>query len=431
MLHHRKSPSSGTWAHAAGRRVDVSAVSSACVRAAALGAASALLLAAGCDSVPAGATADTVGASSRRAGGATPCPRVEFTCLDNVDEVVFPEEDQAKVDTLYAELLLYLRAYHDVLSRQVDGCSTSIATVATASVEDGQISGKQERCLDQYSDVVEMLRHIELVLDNEQAAKKCFDPTMSTVPEAFRGFTPSEGLRDGSDVARWLDRPLFTDRSALQDFGAGFATALRNTSGSGPWSHDPTIAALPNLWASAGWVPLYLDREDAGSQAFRGGYAYAEFMGPLGMLKIDAIDGERFQGEIGVTNQRTGTFYPAHYHHAQELYITLSESACEDHYASMLIDAGISEIAQATDWSDYFIPTDSGDQWPLYIDRNKVHSFEVGDCNGSAAEKGMVTAWARTVVRDGEDQGTNICAWPDGAGPDDLAPSSQFSCDSP
>ena len=66
---------------------------------------------------------------------------------------------------------------------------------------------------------------------------------------------------------------------------------------------------------------------DAGGDRFRGGYLYAELMGPWGNLRIEEIDGEKVGAEIGMTVQLFNTSYPFHYHHPQEIYMTLTKPA--------------------------------------------------------------------------------------------------------
>lgn len=356
---------------------------------------------------------------------------IAITCLDGVEQMVFEGEDAEMVDLIYAELLEYLDAYQDALARGMADCDTAVATTGSESVAGGVVTS----CVGDYQDIAAMIKHVKQVVDHPDEAKKCFDPTMITVDAAFRGLTPSAAMRDTSTVAQWIDRPLYAEtydgqeplEVITREFGDDFLATLQNASKSSRWKSDVTIAGLPHLWASAGWIPFYIDRPEAGNDAFRGGYAYAELMGPFGMLKIDQIDGEVFQGEIGLTNQRAGTFYPSHFHFPQEVYITLTPPSCADQYQYMLIDE-TSALTDAASWEPYFISMDPEDEWLFYIEPNNLHSFIAGDCGGAAAKTGLVTAWARTVVRDGQSQSTNICTGANGETPADVTPETQFSC---
>ncbi|MCG8417819.1 MAG: dimethylsulfonioproprionate lyase family protein [Proteobacteria bacterium] len=357
--------------------------------------------------------------------------KVTITCLDGVETLSWQGQDAEMVDQIYEEVVQYLDAYQAALASGMNGCATATATIHSES-EDG---GKITECIGNYDDVAKMIEHVKVVVENRDAAKKCFDPTMSTVDEAFRGFTPSAAMRDISAVATWLDRPLYettyTSQEPLQvflrEFAADFLAIAQNAISSTRWKRDVTINGLPHLWASAGWIPFYIDHESAGSDRFRGGYAYAEIMGPWGMLKIDQIDGEDFQGEIGLTNQRAGTFYPSHFHFPQEVYITLTPPSCPDQYQYMLIDERAALVDQAS-WSPYFISMDPRQEWLFYIEANNLHSFVATDCNGTASKTGLVTAWARTVVRDGQSQTTNICTGAGGEQPQDFTRDTKFSC---
>ena len=50
---------------------------------------------------------------------------------------------------------------------------------------------------------------------------------------------------------------------------------------------------------------LFLDseRNKKAEANMRGGYAYAEIIGPYGLIQIDSINGEKVGIEIGMTNQ--------------------------------------------------------------------------------------------------------------------------------
>ena len=273
------------------------------------------------------------------------------------------------------------------------------------------------------------------MVGNPELAQACFDPTMSTVDEGFRGNTPSEEMAALSEVATWLDRPTYAESFPSQDavdvfirsFADDFLPILRTAVKASHWPSDPTIGGLEHLWASVGWIPFYATRAEAGSERFRGGYAYSEIMGPFGMLKIDEINGEKFQGEIGLTVQRAGTFYAAHFHYPQEVYIILTPPACADQQKYLLIDEA-ENVAESTSWAPFFIPMDPEDEWLSYIDTQNLHSFIVEDCAGNAVKTGLVTAWARTISRDDRSQSTNICTGADGVQPENFEPDTAYEC---
>ena len=90
-----------------------------------------------------------------------------------------------------------------------------------------------------------------------------------------------------------------------------------------------SFLGLRDLWASVGWIPLYAERtENSLTHQFKGGYLYAEVIGPSGLLRIDSIENERFNLELGMTVQAVGSFYPYHHHLPREIYIDISKNDC-------------------------------------------------------------------------------------------------------
>lgn len=54
-------------------------------------------------------------------------------------------------------------------------------------------------------------------------------------------------------------------------------------------------------------------------------------MGPWGnRRRIDEIDGEKVARRFAMTVQLFNTSYPYHYHHPQEIYMTLTKPQCID-----------------------------------------------------------------------------------------------------
>ncbi|MEM6960261.1 MAG: dimethylsulfonioproprionate lyase family protein, partial [Myxococcota bacterium] len=217
-----------------------------------------------------------------------------------------------------------------------------------------------------------------------------------------------------SSAARWINRNSYAEafdtansiHQELREFGASFPSILgliRTPSG---WTHPVDPTALPDLWSAAGWIPFYIDREEAGTEAFRSGYAYAEVMGPWGMLRVDEIAGEPFQGEIGMTVQRAGTFYPPHFHHAPETYMPLEISDCVTPNTFLLTPAEFGAPGEPMTSPPVYRPMTATTSPLIYIARRYRHGFRTKEC-------ALVTVWARTVVRDGRIQETSLCRSPD------------------
>ena len=229
--------------------------------------------------------------------------------------------DRVHLDLLWDETISYLNNYAKTLESKSASCKTRLASTLSFSSD----RSKPKECLDRHYDVVLMVQHLNQIVANKDAAKKCFDPSMSQVyPKSFRGFTPHKNMKSFSTVAKWLNRETFQEHygektevyKKLSNFADGFLENLKSAETSAQWYDDPTIDNYPHLWASAPWIPMYVDKFHAGPTNFRGGYAYAEILGPWGMLRIDEINGTKFQGEVGITNQKGSSFYPPHYHYA-------------------------------------------------------------------------------------------------------------------
>lgn len=343
-----------------------------------------------------------------------PRQNTQFTCLDQVDKINWSQEDLVYVDKLYEELIIYLKGISSALSKPAKGCQLAEATIATAV---GTKDKPLQACIEDYPDMKILLNHINAIISNPQEAKKCFDPKMRTVSESYRGLTPHSDFKKGSLTARWVGKPLFSDKlNPKQDihrqmikFGQDMKSFLNETAQSKHFPVDISARSLKNLWWSAGWIPFYIKKEVAGNHNFRGGYAYAELVGPWGMMKIDTINGEKYQGEIGMTAQRAGSFYPGHFHHSQEFYMTLSKEQCPQQFQYLLIDQNGPLAKSSRSWKKYYRTTDPEDDWFYYIDRAKIHSFSSSDCGGRAKDGALVGIWARTWARSGVDQSTVFC----------------------
>lgn len=187
------------------------------------------------------------------------------------------------------------------------------------------------------------------------------------------------------------------------ELNENFVAVTSRTDTSVHWSRDVSIKGLPTLWSSVGWIPFYAENPDAGADRFRGGYLYAELMGPWGNLRIKQIDGETVGAEIGMTVQLFNTSYPFHY--PQEIYMTLTKPQCIDQNKYMVMH-----------WDSH--------EWLTYFKRNAIHAFHAKEgCNQTIENSGLVTVWARSTAQDNE-QSTRLCKTPGGGKvmqPDDTA----------
>ena len=211
-----------------------------------------------------------------------------------------------------------------------------------------------------------------------------------------------------------------------------FTAILENTDSKGFVDVDMTYKALPDLWTAVGWLAFYAGNPKAINPRFRGGYAYAEVMGPWGLLRIKEIDGELVGAEIGMTIQ-VDSFYPYHFHHSQELYMNIGKSSCAKQNTYMVMHWDNPSFDQKrTDigWdvtidkrkhrkADWFRPTSPSDanEWIAYYERNAIHATNVGGkcAKGKGAPPGFAQVWARTSSRD-NNQTTKICVPVDDAG---------------
>jgi hypothetical protein len=102
-------------------------------------------------------------------------------------------------------------------------------------------------------------------------------------------YTPIAAVQQSTEVSRWLNRPLLTNyyremggdvgQSGL-DMTENFLEITTRTNTLPHWPTDVSINVLPVLWSCVGWIPMCSKRPDAVNKRFRGGYLYAEVMGP-------------------------------------------------------------------------------------------------------------------------------------------------------
>lgn len=372
-----------------------------------------------------------------------------FKCQDNVPPPSYTADEQKLVDQFWKETLLYLDAYVDVLKTPTGQCKDSAeATIQTFDPASGE---KQSRCILKYRDMELLAKHLAAVLAEPDKAKACFDPQKAYTE--FQLFTPNAKLQTMAPVSRWLDRPLLTDYfkkmggpigEAGLELNENFIDVVAKTDTQAHWKRDVSINGLPNLWASVGWIPFYAENENARNERFRGGYLYAEVMGPWGNLRIAEIDAEPVGAEIGMTAQLFNTSYPYHYHHPQEIYITLTKPQCMDQNQTMVmhwdsaalrqerVEGGWSVTVDGTGeaWKPWFRNQDPSEEWLAYFERNAVHAFFLkAGCNATIENAGLVTVWARSTARDNQ-QSTRLCRPADGEPHvNDMMPWTKAVCD--
>ena len=351
-----------------------------------------------------------------------------FVCDDDIDTTPLSPEEKALEDELWRQTLEYLKGFAKALETSRLCLDSPRATIQT---NDGKSNAVESRCVSRYRDVELMVKHVNWVLNHPDMARTCFDSQKNY--EAFPLYSPNEEMKAASKVASWIDRPTLNDYYADKEgliaetgrkLATDFAAVLENTSSEGFVDIDMTYRGLPDLWTAVGWIPFYAEADKAINARFRGGYSYAEVMGPWGLLRIKEIDGELVGAEIGMTIQLE-SFYPYHFHHSQELYMNIGTSTCATPNTFMVMHWDNPSFAQErTDggWdvtidkrkqkkATWFRPTSPSDpnEWIAYYERNAIHATSVGaECGKSGAPAGFAQVWARTSSRD-NNQTTKVC----------------------
>lgn len=381
--------------------------------------------------------------------GVSDARAAEFKCQDDVPTPAYNAEEQRLVDQFWTETLLYLDAYLEALETPTGACKASAE--ATIQTFDSATGKKQTRCILKYRDMELMAKHLRAILDAPDGAKACFDPQKTYT--AFQLYTPSAAVQEISPVSEWIDRPLLTDYFSNMGGPIGeaglalndnFIAVTANTDATPHWKRDVSINGLPHLWSSVGWIPFYAENADARNERFRGGYLYAEVMGPWGNLRIEEIDGEPVGAEIGMTVQLFDSSYPYHYHHPQEIYMTLTKPACVDQNKYMVLHWDSDQLRQdrvaggwtvtvdgsSDAWKTWFADQNPGEEWLTYFERNAIHAFHLKEgCNATIENSGLVTVWARSTARDNQ-QSTRLCRPADGKPHvNDMMPWTRAVCD--
>ena len=342
-----------------------------------------------------------------------------FECLNASDATeAYTPAERKLIDQLWDETLTYLRAYaHAVTTDTTGRCRNSDTAVYETT------DGIKSFCITDRRDVQLAVKHIHQILANPDKAKACFSPRRSDKSLTM----PSGELLKKSPVAQWLKRTTLHDffsneikNKEVQKYGLKFAEnfdqmvlgeALHTPS---QFGIDVTANALPNLWAAAGWLPMYAADSDRNRRNFmnvRGGYAYAEVMGHWGLLRIKSIYGVPVGAEIGMTVQQVGTLYPYHNHAISEMYYTLREPASINQLKSFAVrdsNPRVKTVGENKDYRKVEIDTSVPDEksmwantaWnfaPLvYFHENTIHAFQMdADGEKDPDSKAMVAVWAR------------------------------------
>lgn len=346
----------------------------------------------------------------------------QFKCLE--DEVHYSKNDQLYVDVLWNETLKYLQAYAIALTSNVNSnCIDSDVAIVDTSNND-----VKEMCIMDRRDMKLMVKNIYQIINNPKKAKACFG-ARENIDWLY---TPNGELLKNSPVAQWENRMTFTEffnkkvkDKAVRKFGKSFtknfAKMVTGDQIKMPMNfpYDISANSLPNLWASAGWFPMYAEESERNNRNFknvRGGYAYAEILGHWGLLRIDRINGQKVGAEVGMTVQSVGTLYPFHNHAISETYYNLRVPACVDEFKSLAVRADsplvktVSEdhkirrvqFDAGKENSSHMWTSNSYNRSPLvYFHQNTIHAFEVdGTCEAKPEERALVSVWARSNADD-------------------------------
>lgn len=371
-----------------------------------------------------------------------------FECEENIDITTLSEDEKALEDLLWAETLKYLKGFLELLEKSSANCNE--LEKAITQTFDSDLNVEKRECLADKEDVQKMITHIKAVLKYPDQARRCFDSQRNY--DVFSLYTPNESMKTNGEVTNWVDRPTLSDYfkdfpneigQAGIELSNAFQTILSKSETPSTISEDITYNNLPNLWSAVGWIPFYAENESAINSRFRGGYAYAEVMGPWGLLRIKSINGETVGSEIGMTMQLGDTYYPYHYHDPQEIYINLTPEVCKDENQFMVMDWNSEEFTQKSNtdgsvevevsapngnWKKWFKGHSSVNDWLTYFHRHAIHSFYVNkDCYDPNDPSGLVTMWARTTSRT-FNQSTRICKPVAVSNGSPVGPADLFTC---
>ena len=349
---------------------------------------------------------------------------IEFECDDNVESRSVIDPDYKKVeDILYKEVITYLDGFISMLTEKDDRCDKwAVIDIAGEGYD-------KNSCLESKDDIVKVVNQSRIILNNQEKFRSCFD--MQKNYNNFTLYTPNKEIQSSSLVSKYLSRPLLSDyykndsiklnnniRKEGLKANKNFLSILKDIDPN-PELQKMSYLGLTDLWSSVGWVPMYAKRESALNSRFRGVYSYAEVVGPWGLLRVKSINQVPFGLELGMTIQPSNTFYPYHFHHAQEIYIDITDKKCIDKNAAYAAKWDIKSnerkpikngyqisIPENKKWRKSFASPKSGEI--MYFDRNDIHAFRSVNKCGKNKQPGLVSIWARTTTRE-FDQTTAIC----------------------
>ncbi|WP_298444891.1 hypothetical protein [uncultured Ferrimonas sp.] len=349
----------------------------------------------------------------------------EFHCLG--EPQTYSAAEQPLVDTLWAETLQYLEGYAVALSSTDGNCRNSDNTMVQTNTAD--LHGPQYMCIMDQRDMQLMVKHIYAIINNADKAKQCFGARQ----DVDWIYSPGGELEQSSAVAKWLNRTTFSEffqrvntNDQVREFGANFSENFsKMVTGDDiqmpkAFPFDVSANALPNLWASVGWFPMYAADSERNQRNFdktRGNYAYAEVLGHWGLLRIDSINDEKVGAEVGMVAQRIDSFYPYHNHAISEIYYTIREPACTNEFKNFALREN-SPLVQTVSETDtirevefdagmanehlFWASTSPSKDDLIYFHPNTIHAFEYAgaDCHAQPQQKAIVTVWARSNAHD-------------------------------
>lgn len=359
----------------------------------------------------------------------------EFKCLNSLPKV--DENEEKFVKKLWNETLTYLEGYATALSTSTNNLcyKSDLAMTETYSKETGK---EVKQCIMDNVDMQKLVKHIYTIIHNPEKAYQCFNPQKNVAGL----YSPSSEVKEISEVAKWLNRSTLKNyfenqtidpikRNGIK-FSENFYQMITGKDLTMPnnFPFDISANALPNLWASVGWIPMYsgsdLRSVNAGDEHFRGGYAYGEIMGHWGLLQIDTINNEPVGAEIGMTVQAMNTFYPYHFHNIPEIYYTIKEPKCENSIQQFVLGKNSSELNTvdeskktrslefnsifSKDINKYWCSTTPKKDPLLYIPRNSIHAFDLTQqCENNSKGSAHITIWARSTANEkNNDYGTTL-----------------------
>ena len=361
-----------------------------------------------------------------------------FTCTDNRSNRTGFTSNPEMHDVVWREAMVYLKNLAVAMSTTDRFCRNSdIATYETGRAKNNR---SRTMCLMDRQDTRDMVNEIYAILENQDAAKKCFSLNASDTDV----YSPGGQLVSQSRPAQYQDRSSLKDFfealdiDDVQQHGLGlanhFSEILTGSDIMSPkaFPSDVSARALPNLWASVGWIPMYAKKEGrfkTNQPSARGGFVYAEVLGTTGLLRIKEINGNPVKAEIGMTAQKLDSFYTFHTHDATEIYYSIKKPSCASEVQVFAMREGnplIKTIKQEKNYriiefdanspaiKDHFWLSSSPLENDLtYYHENTIHALKVSDeCSKTPKKSGAVAVWARPSSFDSRNPNyadTNIC----------------------